>query len=440
MFESASEDGAQMAKRIDKSIGGVGEDFVRASVEVPFGEDFVFPNPPYRTPKGDIELCDVLILFDDIAVLVEVKTADRQKRPNRSEVQWAAWGNTRLAGSIGQIERGIEAIREGLVTEVENDRQGRVRIDSSKIKQYFAIAVLDHPTLDKYGRGPVITVGGVTVCVMSTTHTELLDILRELSTIGDLVDYLLAREAFFAKNAMVGVTELDLLAHYKRDPDEFRSNVAEYDRVVVEEGSWESFCGLEARRRRDEANRPSRLVDSIIDRLHEGRNSKLPHIEERYAHCGLRSASGSYQRIAVELARLRRVDRRVIGEVLLEKSAKCLEQGRDRCFALAPDIEGEGVALVFMVSTGRREDRLAVLEGFAVGALLKNNARRVVGVATEPVGVEAFSVDAVLIDADPEDLRSKLPQEVAMALEAQFASGALPTVTEFDAAEEGAGC
>lgn len=417
-----------------KPIGELGEDFVEWACQSPLGRDFLFRGQKYRDGANEIELCDLLVLLDDTVILMEVKTADREKRPNRTEQEWADWANARLKKALSQLERGVKAIRGGLVRTVENDRQGETPVDPSQIKHFYGITVVDHPELDVFGCGPVIDGGdGLPVSVLTTTHTELRHLLAELSTPADLIDYMQAREAFFAKNSLMGITELDLLATYKQDPDEFVAHMGNYDVFIIDNGCWDTFAALDARKRRDEADRPSRLVDAIIDKLHEARHAELPHIQRRYAEIGLPPDSDAAYRSSVGvLARIRRIDRRMIGLKLLEKSAKCVEQGRDRWFATAP-MSREGATCVFVVSTADREDRVKTLQMAVIGASLKMNAGRVLGLATEPVAPGfGFSVDAFMIDLDPGELRTKLPPEAVLELEALFGVPQVPEGSEFE--------
>lgn len=423
-------EGSEPAK---KPIGEEGEDFVEWACHAPFGKDFLFRGQKYRDgSNNEIELCDLLLLLDDTAVLMEVKTADREKRPNRTDEEWSDWANARLKKALSQIDRGVKAIRDGLVKTIENERQGQVPVDAAKIKHFYGIAIVDHPQLDKFGKGPTIDAGGVPVSVLTTTHAELTDLLTELSTPGDLIDYLQAREAFFKKNMLMGITELDLLAVYKGDPDEFRRNVADHDDMIIGKGCWEEFSKLEARQRRDEMDHPSLLVDAIIDILHEGRHATLPHVEERRARVEQPvDPREAYAKIAAELAKIRRIDRRLIGEGLIEKSKKCIEQKRDRWFANSP-MTREGATVVFMVSTSSREERLQSLEMATMGALLKCNVNRVVGIVTEPVmGGLGFSVDAVMIAGEPDDFRKRMSPDLLNHLLKKFGEPRKPDVTEF---------
>lgn len=386
----------------------------------------------YRDGKDEIELCDLLLLLDDTAVLMEVKTADRAKRPNRTEQEWSDWANVRLKKALEQIERGAKALTAGLVKEVENDRQGRISVDPAKIKHIYGIAIVDHPTLDKFGRGPRLDAGGLTVSVLTSTHAEFTDVLTELSTPGDLIDYLEAREQYFAKHTMTGITELDLLAFYKVDPEAFSQQITEYDAVIIGEGCWQEYAKQAGRKLRAELDRPSYLVDAIIDRLHEARFATPPHIEEWRKRAGPSAdPAAAYASIASQLARIRRIDRRVIGERLVEKSKRCLEQKRDRWFASSSKSD-DRATIVFLVSTSDRETRMKSLSFVTMGAMLKTGARCVIGVAVEPVTAETgSSVDALMLTGDPEEYRRRIPAEMLEQLVGQFGEASVSNITEF---------
>ena len=419
----------------EKPIGEIGEDFVEWLCQSAFGKDFLFRGQMYRSDDGDIELCDLLLLLDDTAILFEVKTALRDKKKGWTDEQWEDWANKRLEKALSQMERGCRALVGGvggLVKQVANDRQGQVTLDSSRIKHIYGVAVVDHPMLNKWGNGPSFTVDGRTVSVLTTTHEELQHVVTELSTAGDFVDYLQARSAFFEKHKMFGISELDLLAFYKADPDAFSQHVADADDIIIEEGCWTEYSKLEARQKRIEFDKYSFAVDAMLDILYEGRHAKLAHIDERRARLGQGSEAGDkYIVIAAELARIRRMDRRVIGNKLLEKSQKCVEQKRDRWFGSKPG-KVPNPSFVFLVSTEEREKRMKSLEVATWGGKLSMNARRIIGIATEPItGGHGFSVDAFMIDQDTAIDRNTIPPDVQRELEAQFGVPRRAEDTEF---------
>lgn len=201
-------DNDAMSPKPDNNIGGVGEDFVEHICSLPFGKDFLFRSPHYRTKDGDIELCDLLLLFDDTAVLMEVKTADPATKADWNDEQWANWANARINKSLTQLERGCNAIASGQVTTVANDRQGEIKIHQNEIRRLYGIAIVDHPTLDKWGKSPSVSAGEKHANVLTTTHSELLNLLEELSTPCDLTDYLHIRDTFLPNTACLALLSL----------------------------------------------------------------------------------------------------------------------------------------------------------------------------------------------------------------------------------------
>ncbi|HRJ45115.1 MAG TPA: hypothetical protein PL105_24665, partial [Caldilineaceae bacterium] len=157
----------------EQRIGNVGEDYVESLCAMPFGKDFLFRGATYRTKNGDVELGDLLMLLDDTVVIMEVKTALRDKKKDWTDDQWSKWANRRLDSALNQMRRGCEAILTGKVKQVENKRQGVIAVDPTRLKHYYGVVVVDHPKLDKWGAGPSLSVEGRTISVLTTTHEEL---------------------------------------------------------------------------------------------------------------------------------------------------------------------------------------------------------------------------------------------------------------------------
>ncbi|MCH7793294.1 MAG: hypothetical protein IID31_13565 [Planctomycetes bacterium] len=129
----------------------------------------------------------------------------------------------------------------------------------------------------------------------------------------------------------------------------------------------------------------------------------------------------------------------MIGQKLIEKSQKCVEQKRDRWFGSMPD-KVSGASFVFLVSTADREQRMRSLECATLGGKLAMKAQRVIGIATEPVtGGHGFSVDALMVDRDPTIDRETIPQEMQDELLKQFGAPRRAECTEFGGEENGDG-
>lgn len=383
-----------------KAIGELGEDFVAWLCEQPFARDFVFVRPTYARGKLQRELCDVFILFEDTAIIVQVKTPDPKAHAGWTDEREADWANKRVGEAVKQIGGALNAILKGLITEVNNKRQGAVPLRADQLHHFYGLAVVHHPPLHRYGRSPIVESEGRKCTVLMATIGELSSIFEELTTIGDFVDYMRARDRFFAKHSMMGITELDILATYKHDPEKFGENVDRYDMIYIEAGIWDEFSAKAQRAARDRANAPSQIVDEMINLLHTEQSHELEHLRElKSQHGKSLSIGGNYIEIANELARLRRLDRRNVGQKLIEKSAKCLEEDRDRYLAVYPS-EGADSAILFLVSTASRLERCKTLLGLVFAARLELGVHRVTGIVTEPVTSPENSIDACMVEID----------------------------------------
>lgn len=381
------------------TIGELGEEFVAWLCRQPFAPDYLFLRPKYTRGNLQRELCDVFILFESTAIIVQVKTPDPRAHVGWTDEQEAKWANKRVPEAVKQIGGALNTLVRGLIQEVRNKRRGAVPIHAAQLEHFYGLAVVHHPPLDRYGRPPVLSSDGQKCTVLTVTIDELSKMFEELTTIGDFIDYMRAREGFFAKNAMMGITELDLLATYKHDPEKFARDVQKYDGIMIGPGIWDDFSKKAQRAARDRANVPSRIVDAIIDLLHT-ESDELEHLRElKSQHGESISIGGNYIEIANELARLRRLDRRIVGQKLIEKSTKCIEEDRDRYLTVYPS-EGADSAILFLISTASRLERCKTLQGLAFAARLALGVRRVTGIVTEPVTSPEHSIDACMVDID----------------------------------------
>lgn len=413
-------------------VGTEGERFIEQLWKLPFGRDFLFANPKYKKGQNEREVCDLLLLLDNYVVVVQIKTAEPASKSEWDEQRWADWHNKKIDESLKQLRGGLRAMLDGRVLSVENDRQGRVEIDPKKLTHLFGIVIVDGPTLDHWGAHPVVEVAGRSVPVLLTSHQHMIEIVTELSTPMDLIDYLGAHARFFEHNELLGANELDLLAFYKHDPDKFLAALNEHTTIIIDSGYWESFAQHEARQKRSVWDQPSYIIDALIKKLHEARFAELEEMKQWNQERGSKSSQkDGAERSIVSLARMRRVDRRLAGRKIIEKSQKCLEQRRNRHFAtMSPDPYGD--FQVFLISTEDRKSRVQWLEILCVAGLLVHERSRVIGYATEPVmGDLGFSIDTVLITDTPDNIRKRYPPDMLREMYNQFQTGVLSPETEF---------
>lgn len=400
--------------------GQKGEQFVSELCRGALTRDFVFTNVKYwkgKKTRQEKELCDALIWFEDTLIVVQVKTADPAVHGDWTIEEKADWANKKIEEAVDQVRGAISTVLKGMVAELENPWQGRVPFDHRTSVKVYGMVVVDHPPMTNLGRGPVVDVGGRKCAVLTTSHGELANLFTELSTIGDFIDYLSARESFFETSYLVGASELDLLAVYKGDPEEFMLLVEKKEQFMILPGSWEALARHPQRWLRDEADRNSFIVDLILDHMHEGLQAENSHLAALRAEFGTEEdRQASYRGVMIQLARLRRVERRDLGDEIVKKSKLCLEQGRDRWGAVGG--ADDDAVILFLISTLDREQRARFLTALTGGVKLLAKRRVACGFALAPIFAPGFSVDAVLIEGDPrEEERAAGPEGIDAARE-----------------------
>lgn len=164
--------------------------------------DWCFLNP--KLPDGK-ELCDLLVIFDDVAIIWQIKDLKLDKEGNykKSDVNKNLH---QLAGAKRQLFDLKTPIR------LKNARRHEEIFDSSKIKNIYLISVL-------LGEGEELfsfidEIKNYKVHVFTRDFTQMA--LNELDTISDFVKYLKEKELFIntEKSLVIIGGEEEFLAFY----------------------------------------------------------------------------------------------------------------------------------------------------------------------------------------------------------------------------------
>lgn len=328
--------------------------------------DWCFLNPKF--PNGK-ELCDLLVIFDEIVIIWQIKDLklDKDGKYNKAEVD----KNLRqIAGARRQLFDLKTPIR------LQNARRNEEILDSSKIKQIFLISVL-------LGEGEeffsfIDEIKNNKVHVFTRDFTQI--VLNELDTVSDFIDYLKAKELFIdtEKSLVIIGGEEEFLAFYLMNDRSFeRLNKA--DHIMIQDGSWEHLQNKPEYKAKRKEDKISYGWDSIINRAHEG--------------------SEKYELVARELARPNRFQRRYLSKVFFEAHVfahKDEEHDLLRRIMPADDIT---YCFLFQDDPEPRDKRKAMLAAIcwiARGKYQKN--KKVLGIATEMKIRPTCSYDFVLMD------------------------------------------
>ena len=328
--------------------------------------DWCFLNP--SLPNNE-ELCDLLVVFDDTAIIWQIKDLklDKNGKYKKAEVD----KNLRqLAGARRQLFDLKTPIH------LKNARRGIDTFDTSKIQQVFLISVL-------LGEGEeyfsfVDEIKDKKVHVFTRDFTQI--VLNELNTVSDFVEYLKAKEQFIDtdKSLVIIGGEEEFLAFYLMNDRSFK-RFAEADHIMIQDGSWEHLQNKPEYKAKKKEDEISYGWDSIINRAHEG--------------------SEKYELVARELARPNRFQRRYLSKVFFEAHVLAHKDEKHDLFRRIMPGDGITYCFLFQDDPEPRNNRKAMLTAIcwiARGKYQQN--KKVLGIATEMKIRPTCSHDFVLMN------------------------------------------
>lgn len=235
-----------------------------------FFADWCFLNP--RLPNGK-ELCDLLVVFSNVAIIWQVKDLklDKNGNANSREVQ-------KNLKQLSGARRQLFDIKTPI--ELYNSRRKRETFDPTSIDEVHLISAL----MGEEGGAVnmVETIKNQSAHVFTKAFLPVL--LEELDTIRDFCQYLAAREAVVSENRVGEINggEQDLLAYYLMHGRSFGRSSGKI--INIHEGLWDQFRNSSAYLRKKEADEISYYWDEIINRVHECLdNPPYPEIYEKVA-------------------------------------------------------------------------------------------------------------------------------------------------------------
>jgi len=361
-----------------------------------FMVDWCYLNPMAKPGK---ELCDLLVVFDDVAIVWQVKDLklDKNGKYKKSEVDKNL---KQLAGAKRQL---FDLKRK---IELHNPRREKDFFDTNSISEIYLISVLLGEGEDYYSA--LEEIKNSDVHVFSRSFTQI--VLNELDTISDFCDYLKAKEKLFLekkRRLIVSGGEEELLGVYIRGGRSFEQ-FKKFDEVIIEGNIWKSLKKDKKFIKKKKEDKISYGWDSIINRAHEG--------------------SSKYEFIARELARANRFKRRVLSKSFMEAHIAAHKDNKADLFRRIMSIDGITYCFLFAddPEPDNRELRKAMLYAmcyFARGKFLKN--KKVIGIATEKKFRPECSYDFVLLDKpdwtkEDQKKASQLQEHTGMFLNVDF--------------------
>ena len=344
--------------------GKKAESILHELAEKTFLTDWCYPNP--ALPNGK-ELCDLLVVFDDTAIIWQLKDTKLDSSGNlkESDVQK---NQRQLLGACRQL---FELKTNITLT---NPHRGSETFIPSEIKCIHLISAFfgDNPSMITSRE----KANDYLIHTFTERFTEI--ILNELDTIADFSRYLRDREQLSTAGTSLIVLggEEEILAYYLRNNrcfDKFKDRNA----VLLEEGIWEDLKKHPKYQAKKQADQVSYLWDSIIDRCHEGDNPQ-------------------YELIARELARHDRLNRRMLGKAFFEAHIEAHKSGKTfRRFMFMEDRDVM-YCFLFQDDPEPRKNRKGHLTAMCHVARSENKEKMIIGIATEAKIRPTCSYDFVL--------------------------------------------
>jgi len=197
--------------------GKVGEDFVNQLAFDSYLKYWCYPNP--IDLNGDRkEICDLLILFFDTAILISVKYYDLKGNYERYKTKVINKSTKQLFGAQRKLFNSVKEV------EIAHPEKGTELFNPSQYLNIFRITVSVGENFENYdfidnkeGKG----------CINIFNKETFEIITQELDTIKDLVEYLKSRENLLKDNIneTPKCSEKDLLASFLMNKREFPKQI-----------------------------------------------------------------------------------------------------------------------------------------------------------------------------------------------------------------------
>jgi hypothetical protein len=383
------------------------EDLVVEICDRLFFRDFVVRNPKFRKESGlEKEAADVLVLDDETLLVVQVK--GKEIRTPGSDVEMGRLSKA-IDEGIRQVKTLGRAVKAGQLTHVVSLRGIEIPLAAQNNPRVVGMVVVDitnESDIPAELRPAILAgfdrVGSTPAHVFLRSTFEVL--AKELDTLPDFLGYLDTREKFIERGVLNALTEeLDFLALYKTNAPMIQEVLdRKIDLLLISEGTWDEHLKSDAemRNKRDIANQPSYLIDGMIDFFHSALGGRRPDDDVPPA------TVEAYFATISELGRLNRVERRVMGEKIVEKLAAAQTKGI--AYGIMAD-PAKKTAMFFLSTSKPRAERIVAVQNVTRAVAVHIGAQRVLGIATEPEGVRERTFDAVLIrdsQESPEDLET----------------------------------
>ena len=221
-----------------------------------------YANP--KGPKGQSELCDILVVCDPNVIIFSVKNIVFQEHPSY-KIAVERWLDRAIRASTKQIY-GAERWLASASQVTKCDGTPGLFLPKKEIRNVHRVAV----ALGGHEKAPLFfgDLGKGFIHVFDETSFGI--VLKELDTISDFTGYLTAKEKLYrsGKELWFGSGEEELLAMYLcYGPAFLDSEMEEADEVFLDDTLWKGHTESAEYAAKKQADKISYMWDDLIEHL-----------------------------------------------------------------------------------------------------------------------------------------------------------------------------
>jgi hypothetical protein len=320
-----------------------------------FLDDWCYPNP--FLPNGK-ELCDLLVVYDEIAIIFQVKNLKAREEGGYDESE-----TEKNLRQLSGAKRQLFELKTSI--ELQNPRRGSEMFEPDKIKEVYLMSILMGEAEGTFSFAEELKTH--TAHVMVGRSAEI--IFSELDTISDFIEYFREKEKLFEEAEQIMITggEEELLSVYLGHNRSFQRFFGSTG-MFVDSGCWDNLVDKPEYQAKQKADEISYFWDGLIDRAHE-------------------SHQYDYEVVAREMARLNRLSRRMVSKAFLEAQMRADSDIRHDLYRRKV-VAGEMIFCFLFMDIGddveARQGRAEMLGMMCwVGRGQQVEITKVIGIATE---------------------------------------------------------
>lgn len=336
-------------------------------LEQSFFLDFVFRNPEGK--KKGKELADAIVLYDDVLLMVQVKSQHSKRDPRE-------WAKKNIKKALEQLNGTRRMLVKRHVARLYNELRGEVSVDINKYLSHIGLIIVAHDSLPFIAEElvPDLKKQDFPIHVFSLRDFSLL--VSRLDTAGDFICALELRQDIASKvTYLVNEEEKNIAKMFPYIDAVLRKYYANDSESVIAR-TCDSFKKVLRGELRDSSEwRYGLLVDDIIAHAHD--------IDSSLSWHNPNTAKQTSIEIATYLGYLTRERRISLGKRAFECVNGASDGNNHHFCHYKPSLKQ---VFVFLATSKSREERIKFLSYLLSVAQVKFNANVGIGIATEPPG------------------------------------------------------